>query len=155
MIFKQIACRQNGTQSLAYFVENFDVSMFGDRGKSITCSVCHRVYLENYSVTCRWCNKTHVCLHRCEGSHGRCYYLNRSMWLYRNRCRDNVVLSCSFRKSRFLCFKKQPSPINKHNKHNNRIQRSAIVNDDLADSVMHMPYKQLVAGTHVMMSVLS
>ena len=97
MIFKQIACRQNGTQSLAYVVENFDVSMFGDRGKSITCSACHRVYLENYSVTCRWCNKTHVCLHRCEGSHGRCYYLNRSMWLYRNRCRDNVVCLHPFR----------------------------------------------------------
>ena len=71
--------------------------MFGDRGKSITCSVCHRVYLENYSVTCRWCNKTHVCLHRCEGSHGRCCYLTRSMWLYRNRCRDNVVCLQPFR----------------------------------------------------------
>ena len=84
------------------------------------------------------------------------FFINTLLVVPCTRAPQSVnVLSCSFRKSRFLCFKKQPSPINKHNKHNNRIQRSAIVNDDLADSFMHMPYKQLVAGTHVMMSVLS
>ena len=63
--------------TLAQLVENFDVSIFGDRGKSITCSVCHRVYPEDHRVTCRWCNKTPLCLYRCGGFHARYYYPNR------------------------------------------------------------------------------
>ena len=75
------------SHSLANITENF-VAIFDDREGSMTCCVCQRVYPGDHRVTCRWCDKTPLCLYHCAGHHARYYCPNRQKVVVKSQTRS-------------------------------------------------------------------